>query len=71
MKLIYLESKGLYRPSSGTARIAGYDIRKQIDRVRPLLGFCPQADILYEDMTVYEHLKLVAMVRYMEVCDEP
>jgi len=47
---------GLYPPTSGTAILNGYDIRTDIDRVRNSLGICPQFDILFDELTVEEHL---------------
>jgi ABC-type branched-subunit amino acid transport system ATPase component len=47
---------GLYAPTSGTARMAGYDLRTEIDAVYKVIGVCPQFDILWEDLTVGEHL---------------
>ena len=46
----------------------GLDLRNQMDQIRPILGFCPQVDILLEDFTVEEHLKLVAMVNFYIIC---
>lgn len=53
---------GMFPPTSGNARMMGLDLRNQMDQIRPILGFCPQVDILLEDFTVEEHLKLVLMV---------
>nr|APD26547.1 ATP-binding cassette transporter subfamily A member 3-like X1 protein [Brachionus koreanus] len=54
---------GMFPPTSGNARIMGLDLRNQMDQIRPILGFCPQVDILLEDFTVEEHLRLVAMIK--------
>ncbi|XP_048742099.2 phospholipid-transporting ATPase ABCA3-like [Ostrea edulis] len=48
---------GFIPPSSGTAKVNGYDIMTQIDKVRQSIGLCPQHDILFETMTVKEHLE--------------
>jgi ABC-type multidrug transport system ATPase subunit len=53
---------GLYPPSSGTAQIFGYDLRTQMDKIRCIMGYCPQVNILFDEFTVEEHLKLIAMV---------
>ncbi|XP_053391292.1 phospholipid-transporting ATPase ABCA3-like [Mercenaria mercenaria] len=47
---------GFIPPSSGTARVNGYDIRKDISSVRNSLGLCPQHDVLFDTLTVEEHL---------------
>ncbi|CAF4398234.1 unnamed protein product, partial [Rotaria magnacalcarata] len=30
-----------------------------IEQIRKILGFCPQYDILYDDLSVQEHLELI------------
>lgn len=47
---------GLFPPTSGTAVVNGHDICENIDGVRSNLGLCPQHDVLFDDMTVEEHL---------------
>jgi ABC-type multidrug transport system ATPase subunit len=48
---------GLIPPSSGTAYIDGYDILTDIKVVRKRLGFAPQHNILFDRLTVKEHLE--------------
>jgi ABC-type multidrug transport system ATPase subunit len=57
---------GLFPPSSGTAYIAGYDIRTDIDKVREGLGICPQHNVLFDKLTVQEHLWFCAKLRRMK-----
>ncbi|KAI9340189.1 hypothetical protein DFJ73DRAFT_790424 [Zopfochytrium polystomum] len=47
---------GLYEVSAGRAVLSGYDIRTEMDEVYKVIGICPQFDILWEDLTVEEHL---------------
>ncbi|XP_074649372.1 phospholipid-transporting ATPase ABCA3-like isoform X2 [Tubulanus polymorphus] len=47
---------GFIPSTSGTAKVNGYDIRTDITNVRRSLGLCPQHDILFDHLTVYEHL---------------
>jgi ATP-binding cassette subfamily A (ABC1) protein 3 len=47
---------GLFSPSKGTAIINGFNIRKEIESVRSSLGICPQFDVLFDELTVEEHL---------------
>nr|QUF59432.1 ATP-binding cassette transporter Abca3-like4 [Brachionus angularis] len=54
---------GLYSPDSGTVNIFGYDIRTDMYKIRTSIGFCPQNNILYDDLTVYEHLNLIASIK--------
>ncbi|KAJ3259370.1 ATP-binding cassette sub- A member 5, partial [Borealophlyctis nickersoniae] len=51
---------GLYPPTSGTATIYGYDIRHDMPQIRQMLGVCPQHDILLDELTVAEHLRIFA-----------
>nr|QUF59430.1 ATP-binding cassette transporter Abca3-like2 [Brachionus angularis] len=54
---------GIYAPTSGDAFILGKSIKTNMDDIRSSLGFCPQYDILYEDLTVAEHLDLIASIK--------
>ena len=56
-------SSGLYTPTAGTAVINGYDIRSNMDQIRQSLGICPQHNVLFDRLTVREHLKLFAMLK--------
>lgn len=47
---------GMFPPTSGTALVGGFDIRTDMDGVRSSLGLCPQHNILFDDLTVKEHL---------------
>ncbi|XP_060066261.1 phospholipid-transporting ATPase ABCA3-like [Ylistrum balloti] len=54
---------GFIPPTSGTAIINGSDIRKDIEGVRKSLGLCPQHNILYDNLTVEEHLWFFAKLK--------
>lgn len=54
---------GFIPPTSGTATVNGYDIRKDIAGVRNSLGLCPQHNILFDTMTVTEHLDFFASLK--------
>lgn len=53
---------GLFPASSGTASVNGYDIRSELDQVRENLGLCPQHNMLFDDLTVLEHLEFFGRV---------
>ena len=53
---------GIHPPTSGTALILDKDIRTDMDIIRRSIGFCPQQNILFDELTVEQHLKLVASV---------
>ncbi|KAM6375906.1 ATP-binding cassette sub-family A member 13 [Alca torda] len=54
---------GLYPPSSGTIIINGKDIRTDLAAIRTELGVCPQYDVLFNVLTVREHLLLYGSVK--------
>jgi ATP-binding cassette subfamily A (ABC1) protein 3 len=47
---------GLFPATSGTAYVNGCDIGSNISGVRESLGLCPQHDVLFDTLTVSEHL---------------
>jgi ATP-binding cassette subfamily A (ABC1) protein 3 len=47
---------GMFPPTSGSASINGYDVVTELDAARSSLGLCPQFDILFDLLTVEEHL---------------
>ena len=50
----------LIQPTSGHATVGGYDVTKNPDEVRNLLGMVPQQVSLYKDLTVMENSQLCA-----------
>jgi len=46
--------------SGGKAQVAGFDVRKQAEKARPLIGYMPQNFSLYPDMSVLENLNFFA-----------
>jgi ABC-2 type transport system ATP-binding protein len=49
---------GLSTPSSGEAKIAGYDIYKETEKIKAHIGYMSQKFSLYEDLTVMENIRL-------------
>lgn len=47
----------LSRPSSGTIRIAGLDLRENPAQIRRHIGVVTHQTLLYDDLTAYENLK--------------
>ncbi|CAL1298938.1 unnamed protein product [Larinioides sclopetarius] len=54
---------GMFPPTSGTAKIYGHDIRSDIDLIRRSLGTCPQHNVLFDELTVLEHLWFYARLK--------
>ncbi|HEY9488159.1 MAG TPA: ATP-binding cassette domain-containing protein, partial [Chryseosolibacter sp.] len=51
---------GSEKPSSGRVLINGIDIHQEPEKVRGILGYIPQDDLLIEDLTVFENLYYAA-----------
>lgn len=49
---------GALQPTSGSAKVAGYEIRTQAEQVRRRIGYMSQKFSLYEDLTVRENITL-------------
>ena len=49
---------GLSKPTSGTGRVAGFDIAAQPEQVKRHIGYMSQKFSLYEDLKVWENLRL-------------
>jgi ABC-2 type transport system ATP-binding protein len=48
---------GLLQPTSGTARVGGYDIARETDRVKENIGYMSQRFSLYNDLTVEQNIR--------------
>jgi ABC-2 type transport system ATP-binding protein len=48
---------GLLDPTSGTASVGGFDIRREPERVKRTIGYMSQRFSLYEDLTVAENIR--------------
>ncbi|ELW67824.1 ATP-binding cassette sub-family A member 3 [Tupaia chinensis] len=54
---------GLFPPTSGRAYISGYEISRDMVQIRKNLGLCPQHDVLFDNLTVTEHLYFYAQLK--------
>ncbi|XP_049879366.1 cholesterol transporter ABCA5-like isoform X2 [Pectinophora gossypiella] len=56
---------GLTAPTAGTAYVYGLDVRDPNDmyEIRQMIGVCPQQDVLFDLLTVKEHLQFFAAVK--------
>ncbi len=57
---------GLLRSTSGTARVAGFDINTQPEQVKQNIGYMSQRFSLYLDLTVRENIRFFAGVYGLE-----
>lgn len=49
---------GLSKPTSGQARVAGYDIYKESEQIKRQIGYMSQKFSLYGDLKVWENIRL-------------
>jgi len=50
---------GFYKPSSGTARIFGHDIRTDLKQIRSVVGYMPENDSFIANMTAVAFIRLM------------
>lgn len=56
---------GLIKPSLGTVMFNGIDVVQHPEKVRPLIGYLPEAPPVYEDMTVTNFLRHIGGLKGM------
>ena len=57
---------GLSRPTSGVGKVAGYDIFREAEQVKKHIGYMSQKFSLYEDLKVWENIRLFAGIYGMK-----
>lgn len=57
---------GLLKPTSGTAMIGGYDIRKNPSKVKELIGVCPQEAAVYKFLSGKENIEIIGNLHGMD-----
>jgi ABC-2 type transport system ATP-binding protein len=57
---------GLAKPTSGTAKVGGYDVQKETAKVKTLLGVCPQETAIYPYLTGAENVDLFGNLTDMD-----
>lgn len=64
---------GLSKPTSGIGTVAGYDIVRQSEKIKRNIGYMSQKFSLYEDLRVWENIRLYAGIygmRDREIADK-
>jgi ABC-2 type transport system ATP-binding protein len=56
---------GLVKPSSGTAKIYSYDVQQGTQKVKELIGVCPQETAIYPYLSGTENLELFGNLHCM------
>jgi ABC-2 type transport system ATP-binding protein len=62
---------GFLPATSGTVRVAGFDIFENALEVRKRIGYLPENPPLYDDMTVTSYLSFVARIKGVARADAP
>lgn len=57
---------GIIEPTSGRARIMGYDVEKEIEEVKKHIGYLSQRFTLYGDLTVDENIEFFAEIHQVK-----
>ena len=57
---------GIYEPTSGNAFIRGHSIRSELERSHEFIGYCPQFDLLWEDLSVENTLLFYSRIKNKE-----
>lgn len=60
---------GLSRPTAGSGRVAGFDISREPEMVKRNIGYMSQKFSLYEDLKVWENIRLFASIYGMKEKD--
>ncbi|MGE3801127.1 MAG: ABC transporter ATP-binding protein [Candidatus Kapaibacterium sp.] len=48
---------GIWKPTSGEGKVAGYDIYSETEKIKQNIGYMSQRFSLYEDLTVWENIR--------------
>jgi ABC transport system ATP-binding/permease protein len=60
---------GTERPSDGKVLINGIDIHENPEKIKGVIGFVPQDDLLIEDLTVYQNLYFAAKLCFSHLSE--
>lgn len=54
---------GLIEKTSGNLSILGYDYKNNSNQIKKILGICTQYNIIFDYLTVKEHLQMYATIK--------
>ena len=57
---------GIYEPTNGNAFIRGHSIKTELERSYEFIGYCPQFDLLWEDLSVENTLYFYSRIKNKE-----
>jgi len=56
--------------TKGQAKVAGFDIKKDAEKIRPIIGYMPQLFSLYPDLSVIENMNFFANINQVPAKDK-
>ncbi|CBZ24578.1 putative ABC transporter [Leishmania mexicana MHOM/GT/2001/U1103] len=54
---------GMVEPDAGDCYVYGYSVRNELERVRQQIGYCPQHNILWGELTCRDHLEFFGRIK--------
>ncbi|MFX0043623.1 MAG: ABC transporter ATP-binding protein [Candidatus Hodarchaeota archaeon] len=57
------------KPTDGDARIKDYSLIKEKDEIKPLIGVCPQENVVFEALTAEDNVEFVGRMHGMDPAD--
>lgn len=60
---------GMYNATAGSVYVDGYNVFVDTQKARQSIGLCPQENIFFNELTVYQHLKLFALLKNMSFAE--
>ena len=54
---------GLLPISGGSINVLGLDVGKDKDKIKSMMGICPQTNPIYEKLSVLDHMNLYARIK--------
>ncbi|SCK08438.1 ABC transporter ATP-binding protein [Vogesella sp. LIG4] len=56
---------GLLRPDAGSGQCLGYDLRRDVARIKPRIGYMTQKFTLYDDLSIQENLAFFCRMHHL------
>lgn len=60
---------GIISPTYGSIRLSGHDITHNMLKMQNNLGMCPQTNILFDDLTVREHIIFFSLLKGSDITE--
>jgi ABC-type multidrug transport system ATPase subunit len=54
---------GILKPDIGDINVFGFDYKTELSEIRQKIGVCLQIDVLYDQLTVKEHLEFYGKLK--------